>query len=49
MSKWKKAAVIVVYPRKGVKAGSTARGYTAIAVAAQLASVYPPCNSANLR
>ena len=49
MSKWKKAAVIVVYPRKGVKAGSTARGYTTIAVAAQLESVYPLSNPANLR
>jgi len=49
MSKWKKAAVIVVYPRKGVKGGSTARGYTTIAVAAQLESAYPQNNPANLR
>jgi len=43
------AAVIVVYPRKGVNGGSTARGYTTIAVAAKLESVYPPGNPANLR
>jgi len=49
MSKWKKATAIVVYPRKGVKGGSTARGYTTIAVAAQLESVYPPSNPGNLR
>ncbi len=36
-------------PRKGVKRGSTARGYTTIAVAAQLESVYKLSNPANLR
>jgi len=49
MSKRKKAAAIVVYPRKGVKGGSTARGYTTIAVAAQLESVYSLSNSASVR